>query len=91
MRSKEKGIGINKCQAQIIMEKQEYILRTKHIPGEDSPQQLTDTLVYLIGFNFGPRAGNKHIFPRVGSSSQSVLSVDSSGYKKSLIYTDNIS
>ena len=85
-----KGIGINKRQAAIISEEQEDILWRKQFLGEDTPQQLLDTLVYLIGLNFALRAGDEHRFLRVGSASQFEVLVASSG-ETSLKYTEDIS
>ncbi|XP_041355536.1 zinc finger MYM-type protein 2-like [Gigantopelta aegis] len=85
-----KGIGISKRQAQIISEEQEDILWRKQFLGEDTPRQILDTLVYLIGLNFTLRTGDEHRFLRVGSASQSDLLVCSNG-EKSLKYTEDIS
>ncbi|XP_041349672.1 uncharacterized protein LOC121368967 [Gigantopelta aegis] len=66
------------------------MLWRKQFLGEDTPRQLLDTLVYLIGLNFALRAGDEHRFLRVGSASQFELLVGSSG-EKSLKYTEDIS
>ncbi|XP_046377831.2 uncharacterized protein KIAA1958-like [Haliotis rufescens] len=85
-----KGIGVEKRQADVITEQQEDVLWETGILGEDTPQKLLDTLVYLIGLNFALRAGDEHRYLRSGSNSQLQLLMSSNGVKQ-LKYTEDIS
>jgi len=66
----QKGIGIQKRQAKVITEEQEEKLWQLKILGTDTPQQLLDTLIYVLGLNFALRAGQEHRNLRTGPNSQ---------------------
>ncbi|XP_046367712.2 transcriptional regulator QRICH1-like [Haliotis rufescens] len=55
-----RGIGIVKRKADIISCEQEDILWDKGILGDDTPQKLLDTLLYLNGISFCLRRGEEH-------------------------------
>ncbi|XP_067656395.1 uncharacterized protein [Haliotis asinina] len=84
------GIGIDKRQAAVITVEQEGVLWKKGILGEDTPQNLIDTLVYLIGLNCALRAGDEHRNLRVGPNSQFYLTNMENGCK-TLRYTEDVS
>ncbi|XP_071105421.1 uncharacterized protein KIAA1958-like [Haliotis cracherodii] len=86
----KQGIGIKKRQANVVSVDQEDLLSEKGILGEDTPQKLLDTLVYLIGINYALRAGDEHRNLRVGPNSQFQITEDSSGVTY-LKYTEDIS
>ncbi|XP_048239442.1 uncharacterized protein KIAA1958-like [Haliotis rufescens] len=86
----KQGIGIEKRQANVVSDDQEDILWEKGMLGEDTPQKLLDTLVYLIGLNCALRAGDEHRNLRVGPNSQFQITEDSSGVTY-LKYTEDIS
>ena len=56
----KQGLGIDKKQADVISVEQEEILWSTGILGSDKPQQLLNTMVYLIELNFPLRAGQEH-------------------------------
>ena len=72
-----KGLGSKKRQAEIITEEEENQLWARNILGEDTPEQLIHTILYLIGLNFALRAGKEHRNLRVGTLSQ--LTIGKSG------------
>lgn len=45
-----RGLGIDRKRAEVISEEQ-------NILGTDTPQNLLDTLLFLLGLNFALRAG----------------------------------
>ena len=53
---REKGLGVDKKQAEIITYEMEEVLWEKGILGDKNPEQLLQTLYYLIGVNMGLRA-----------------------------------
>ncbi|XP_062611454.1 zinc finger MYM-type protein 2-like isoform X2 [Saccostrea cucullata] len=85
------GLGINKKQALVITEEQENIMWEKEILGSQSPQQLLDTMVYLIGLNFALRAGQEHRNLRVGENSQLFLKTSVVDGRRYLQYREDIS
>ncbi|XP_046550188.1 zinc finger MYM-type protein 2-like [Haliotis rubra] len=85
------GIGITKRQAKVITEEEEDILWAKSLLGSDSPQQLSDTLIYLIGLNFALRAGDEHRFLQVGETSQLKVMQNVNEGSKFLVYTEDMS
>ena len=54
------NIGMVKRQAQVISYEFEKQLWERNILGEDSPDKLRDTVLFLIGINCGLRAGDEH-------------------------------
>ena len=69
-----------KKQAQVIIEELEEWLWTEEFLGDDTPNKLLDTIVYLFGLHF---AGREHRDMR-RSMVQVVESLDSKAY---LLYT----
>ena len=55
-----KVIGTVKKQAQVISLEYENQLWAKGLLGEDTPDKLRDTVLYLLGVNLALRAGDKH-------------------------------
>ena len=49
----EKGLGVDKKQADIITYKMKEVLWEKSILGDRNPEQLVQTLYYPIGVNMG--------------------------------------
>ena len=86
----KQGLGIDKKQADVISVEQEEILWSTGILGSDKPQQLLNTMVYLIGLNFALRAGQEHRNLRFGKDSQILFKRDPSG-RSYLQYTEDIS
>ena len=54
------NIGTVVRQAEVISMKHEDELWNSRVLGEDSPNKLRDTVLFLIGLNFGLRAGDEH-------------------------------
>ncbi|XP_048242472.1 uncharacterized protein KIAA1958-like [Haliotis rufescens] len=84
------GIGIQKRQAEVISVDQEDMLWEKGMLGEGTPQQLLDTMVYLIGLNCALRAGDEHRYLRTGPNSQFEITVGADGLK-GLKYMEDVS
>ncbi|XP_048255263.1 uncharacterized protein KIAA1958-like [Haliotis rufescens] len=84
------GIGIVKRQAEVISVDQEDMLWEKGMLGEGTPQQLLDTMVYLIGLNCALRAGDEHRYLRTGPNSQFEITVGADGLK-GLKYMEDVS
>ena len=53
-------VGTSKKQAQVISMKVENDMRNRNILGEDTPDKLRSTVLYLIGVNCALRAGDEH-------------------------------
>ena len=64
------NIGVNTKQAQLITYDMEEILWQKGILGESTPDQLRDTVQFLLGFNFFLRAVCEHYYLRRWSPEQ---------------------
>ena len=54
------NLGMVKKQAQIISLEFENTLWEKGILGEDTPDKLRSTILYILGVNCGLRAGDEH-------------------------------
>ena len=54
------NIGVVKRQVQVILYEFENELWNRNILGEDTPDKLRDTVLFLIGINFGLRACDEH-------------------------------
>ena len=54
------NIGVVKKQAAYIPQELENSLWEKNVLGEASPDQLRDTVLFLLGINLGLRAGDEH-------------------------------
>ena len=56
----EEGVGLVKKQAQYISIEHEEKLWNSNVLGEENPQQLRDTVLFLLGINLGLRAVDEH-------------------------------
>ena len=56
----QQGVGVVKKQAGVISDEIEERLWEEKFLGDDSPQQLLDTLVYCLGLNLALRSGREH-------------------------------
>ena len=54
------GVGNSKTQAEVISSDLESKLWNDGLLGDDTPQKLLDTLVYLLGLNLALRSGKEH-------------------------------
>lgn len=79
----KEGLNIPNNQVDIITEAQENDLWEKNILGDDTPEKLSDTLLYLVGTNFALRGGQEHADLTLDNFE---LSVGSNNEKK-FIYT----
>lgn len=77
--------------ADIITDELEEILWARGLLGEDTPKQLSDTLVYLFGIHFALRAGAEHKNLRVGCNTQIRLKHDDKVQLWYLEYTEDVS
>ena len=64
------GVGSVKRQADIITIEEENILWNQKILGMDSPEQLLNTVFYVIGLNFALHWGEEHRSLCLGKASQ---------------------
>ena len=76
-------------QAAIITKEEEEAMWSNGVLGDDTPQKLVDTLLYLIGLHFALRAGEEHRNLRFENSQLSVHT-DNSG-EIFLKYTEDVS
>ena len=53
-------IGMTRKQASVIPFNYENELWKRGLLGEDSPDKLRDTVLFLLGINLGLRAGDEH-------------------------------
>ncbi len=56
----QQGIGIQKRQASVISEELEERMWNEGVLGDETPQNLLDTLVYCLGLNLALRSGKEH-------------------------------
>lgn len=84
------GLGSAKRQAQVISLEEEELLWSKGILGEQTPQQLLDTVIYLLGLHFALRGGKEHRRLR-RMASQITVGIDSSTGWKYLQYREDVS
>lgn len=77
--------------ADIITDELEEILWQQGLLGEDTPKQLSDTLLYMIGMHFALRAGAEHKNLRVGGDSQLRIKRDDNLKLWYLEYTEDFS
>ena len=74
----EQNIGTIRKQAQVISLRYEDELWQKNILGEDNPEKLHNTVLYILGVNLALRAGDEHYaLRRSGCGIQSQLSFES--------------
>ena len=59
-----RNIGMLTKQAEVITYEYENRLWDTGVLGEDSPQKLRDTVLFLLGINLALRAGDEHYFLR---------------------------
>ena len=87
----EANIGTIKHQAQVISYNLEDKMWNEGILGEDSPDKLHDTVLFLVGINCGLRAGDEHYDLRRDSkekSSQFSFKCNEAGVR-CLVYTED--
>ena len=56
----QSGVGSFKRQAEVISSDLENKLWNDHLLGDDTPQKLLDTLVFVLGLNLALRSGKEH-------------------------------
>ena len=84
-------IGLVTKQAQVITYEYEEKLWNSGILGEDTPQKLRDTVLFLLGINLALRAGDEHYFLRRDTpdrKSQISFERDSAGIR-CLVYRED--
>jgi len=86
-RLQQKGLGSQKQQAEPITEQEEELLWSKGLLGDDSPQVLLNTMVYMIGLYFALQRSKEHRELRF-SPSQIEL-VEREGEWPYLFYTED--
>ena len=86
-RLQQKGLGSKKQQAEPITEQEEELLWSKGLLGEDSPQVLLNTMVYMIGLYFALRSGKEHRELRFSPSQIELVERD--GERPYLLYTED--
>ena len=88
------NIGTVKRQAELISMKHEEELWSKGILGEDTPDKLYNTVLFLIGINFGLRAGDEHYYLRrdcMDKASQIQFDFNEEGTKCIVYREDSVS
>lgn len=83
------GHRVRRRQAEVITEDEEETLWETGVLGDDTPQKLEDTILYLFGIHFALRAGTEHRQLRFENSQLSVQT-DSDGCRY-LLYTEDVS
>ncbi len=83
------GIRVRRKQDEVISEADEETL-WKSVLGEDTPQKLLDTVLYLFGLHFALRVGQEHRNLRYGPESQITVQQDAAG-RRFLRYTEDVS
>ena len=86
--SRQEGRDGQKKRAEVVEETHEEVLWDKNILGSDSPKQLLQTLVFLIGKNFALRGRDEH--RRLQMSNISKHQDQLSG-REYLLYVENFS
>ena len=84
-----KGIGAKKRQAEVITEEEEQRLWEKGLLGEDTPQQLLDTVIFYNGLYFALRSGREH--RQLRHTPCQIELVERDGERPHLVYRENIS
>ena len=87
----QRNIGVVRRQAEFISSNFEEKLWEKNVLGEANANQLRDTVLFLIGINFGLRAGDEHYDLRrdtVEKPSQIQFKVDSEG-NRCVVYSED--
>ena len=85
--SAQKKLGLKPWQAVVVSEEIENFLWDKSVLGNSNPEVLLRTTFYLIGLNFGMRAGDEH---RKLSSTNFSFHTDSEG-REYLLYSEGVS
>ncbi len=83
------GFCVKRKQAEIISEDEEERMWTSGVLGDDSPQKLLDTVLYLFGLHFALRAGQEHRNLRFVNSQISLQETTSEA--KYLQYMEDVS
>ena len=84
-------IGLIKKQAQVISMRHKNLLWGTNVLGEDTPDKLRDTVLYIIGVNCALRAGDEHYYlrrPGGCTSSQFSFEMNSEGVN-CLVYRED--
>lgn len=84
------GLGNSTKKAEVISIEEEELLWSKAILGEQAPQQLLDTILYLLGLHFALRGGKEHRRLR-RMKSQITIRIDSSSGRRYLEYREDVS
>ena len=83
-----KGMGVVKHSTPISFKMEDQMWKAR-VLGEDTPDKLVETVLFLIGVNFALRGGEEHKRPRrPGCNLQIVNHVDEDGYE-CLKFTDD--
>ena len=85
--STNNNLGLHPKQAQVISEEIENYLWENKFLGDSCPKVLLRTALYLIGLNFGMRAGDEHRKLTIGNFS---INIDSEG-REYLLYSEGVS
>ena len=88
-RISREGIGSKKKQAEVISEEEEDLLWQKGLLGDDTPQQLLDTIVFYNGLFFALRSGQEH--RQLRNTPCQIELVERPGERAYLVYTEDIS
>ena len=83
------GLGSKKRQAEIITEEEEELLWSKGALGDETPQQLLDTIVFYNGLYFARRSGKEH--RQLQHAPCQIEIVEKSGERPFLKYTEDVS
>ncbi|XP_046579473.1 uncharacterized protein LOC124287048 isoform X2 [Haliotis rubra] len=86
------GFGTSVCKhTEIISEEEGQRLWEKGILGEENPQQLLDTVLYLTGLHFALRGGKERRSLRLHSNPQITGLHQDTGGRHYLCYTEDVS
>ncbi len=91
MKLSKAGVVCNWLQAESISVDQENHMWNTGLLGEDAPEKLVNTKLYLIGVHFTLRTVNEHKNLHLGGLSQFKIKVDPQTDKQYLLYTEHSS
>ena len=83
------GIGTNKKQAEPLTAEEEETLWQRGLLGDETPQTLLDTIIFMNGLYFALRSGKEHCQLRFTPSQ--IELVEKPGERPHLIYREDIS